>query len=96
MKRLKENSDVPEARLGTIPKPKNKVKKTTKFTILLARGRMGYASRIHQKNWRKESFFGGFRSKHAHGQQARPCAAFVGVLFTLLLTSRRTQIAISA
>ena len=60
MKRLKDNSDAPEARHGTVPKTFTSSKKETSC-ILLARGRMGTPGCVNKRAGGKK-VCGGFRS----------------------------------
>ena len=70
MKRLNDNSDVPEARLGILQKTKNKLKEKDKGYILLAFGRMGTPGWLNKRAGRKR-VCGRFWSKYAYGQQER-------------------------
>ena len=54
MKRLKDNSDVPEARLGTLPKTHLSSKRKTKLHSTRQR-KNGYSRLREQKSQRKES-----------------------------------------
>ena len=65
MKRLKDSSDVPEARLGMLPKTFSSSKKKQGY-ILLSRGRMGTPGCVNKRAGGKRVC--GFRSKSAHGQ----------------------------
>ena len=70
MKRLKDNSDAPEARHGTLPHTFYKLKEKDKATFC-----------SHAEEWvlpaastqePEERVCSGFRSQHAYGQQERP------------------------
>ena len=61
MKRLKDKSDVPEARLGTLAQKHLQAQRERQSCILLACGKVG-GKRV----------CGRFRSKYAYGQQTRP------------------------
>ena len=67
-KRLKDNSDAPEARHGTLPRTCTSSKR--QGYILLARGRMGTPSCVKKRAGGKR-VCGTFRSKYAYGQQER-------------------------
>ena len=54
MKRLEDNSDVPEARHGTLPKTHTSSKRKTKLHSTRPR-KNGYSRLRQQKSWRKES-----------------------------------------
>ena len=54
MKRLKDNSDVPEARIGILPKTIH-AQRGRQGYIPLTRGRMGPPGCGNRKSWRKES-----------------------------------------
>ena len=71
MKRLKDNSDVPEARLGNLANIIYKLKRERQSYTLLAHGRVGPPGCVNKRAGGKR-VCGRFQSKYAHGQQARP------------------------
>ena len=70
MKRLKDSSDVPEARRGILLKH-FQAKRKGQGCILLSRGGMGTPGCVNKRAGGKR-VCSGFRSECAHGQQARP------------------------
>ena len=65
MKRLKDNSDAPEARHGTFAKNTKKTQRERQSYILLARGRMGTRGCVNTRAGGKR-VCGGFRSLYAY------------------------------
>ena len=55
MKRLKDNSDAPEPRHGTLPKTYARSKRTTKLHSTRPR-KNGYSRQRQQTSWRKREF----------------------------------------
>ena len=70
MKRVKEKSDAPAARLGTLPKTCTSSKRTTKLHSTRPR-KEWVLQAASTKEPEEREFVGGFRSKYAYGQQAR-------------------------
>ena len=56
-KRLKANSDAPEARHGTLPNTKTSEKRKDQATFSSPTNEWIFAGCIHHKNWRKESLW---------------------------------------
>ena len=74
-KRLKDNSDAPEAKHGTLPKTYTSSKRTTKLHSTRPR-RNGHSGCVNKRAGGKW-VCSGFQSEYAYGQQARPQLCWV-------------------
>ena len=87
MKRLKDNSDAPEARDGTLPKTYTSSKKRT--TLHSTRPRKnGVLPGCVNKRAGGKRVCGGFQSQHAYGQKERPSLCRIGSRKSLTIRRR--------